>query len=222
MTEPYYLDFETSGNYAIRDGNGKIFMTPRSISTFRDQIDHRFIAKNIDYTEKYPSDKVDRSINVDPANQFDGQSHYNFNGDNTLARFGINSSSTRSLKTMSPAFFEMKQAQERTQLDRVNGAINADLDYLKYKQALERQTRSESSDGFNTGTSAGTGCLNADGELVPFNRNNYLKPSKYDHLKHMSPDILNKMQGKPVAGDVLPPAGQGEDDGDVFLSLIHI
>ena len=50
----------------------------------------------------------------------------------------------------------------RDRLDRVNGAINADLDYLKYKQALERQTRSESSDGFNTGTSAAVSYTHLD------------------------------------------------------------
>jgi len=235
--QPYYLDFE-SGNCNY-DRHGKKFETTRDIHKSQSQISNGMLHKITDYTQKYPPCKPgtqpEQLIKVDPINSVSKLASYNSQGDNPHSFWGVNNSNTRSVQNMSPEYLAMKQAQERTQLEENAHNYGGLPEEIKMKHAMERQMFLEKSsnnlqggavDGLSTRTEyanignytpeSQTSCLNAQGQWVTSNPQNYLTQNKYAHLKGMSPEMMNQIQGKPVAGDVTPPQQNCSNNGDVF------
>lgn len=182
------------------------------------------------------------STDYDAANSVAMRSPYH--EDNRLMTSGINDSCKSSIQQMSPEFLAMKQKQEQEQSRSTNNFIPGFDEELKYKQAKERQWRLEASnnnlmeggsavtdynlesnkyasliDNGQTQTQAQAqgGCFDAQGQWQSVNTRNYFENNKYSHLKHLSPEDLCIIQGKPIPGNVRPIAGDPpEDDGDIF------
>ena len=142
--------------------------------------------------------------------------------------WGVNDSSRDSVEGMSESYLLMKQAQEQSQLANNAHYYEGLSEEVKRKQALERQRHLESSGNnliggnnsmtdkyarIDNGSLRETSCVphsNAQGEWLTVNPNNYLVKNKYEHLKKLDPDQLNKMMGKPVANRCAPDQPQAQ------------
>lgn len=183
-------------------------------------------------------------LKVDPQNDIDPLYPVPQNT-NPHSFWGINNSSGQSVEGMSESYLLMKQAQEQEQLANNAHYYQGLSEEVKAKQALEIQRHLEtsgnnfvggihgsqasirpgiaSSNGFlskdyvsaNTQL-GGSVCLNAQGEWLESNPQNYLMKNKYAHLKQMDPEKLNRMQGKPVADNCQPVTSNDDGDGDIF------
>ncbi len=81
--------------------------------------------------------------------------------------------------------------------------VNMNLPGMKF---TEQQSSDKIYVDHNSFNKTETTCLTADGQWTNHNPNLYLQKNKYEHLKKMTPDDLNRSYGKPVAGDVAPPS----------------
>lgn len=237
--QSYYLDFE-SDRPILDDQRGKTYDSPRDIKRSQKLINRGMERLTLDHSYRDPGNNHNL-LEVDAVNSVPPLEPYNRTGDNIFSFWGINNSNQQSVQQMTPEYLAMKQAQEKTQLEE-NAHNYAGLsDELKFKQAMERQMYLEKSNNniignnnnqnqfgghhiigvssrnderqFSSVSSTGM-ALNAQGQWMDSNPQNYLGSNKYAHLKQMSPEMMNIMQGKPIAGDVAPP--QYGDDGDVF------
>jgi len=230
---PYYLDFNLDVN-AHRDRLGTNFQTYHCLDQNQNQINTDIQQKILDFTQKYRSCRSEQNqtyIKVEPAQVDQGRSHQEVpNGNDngvSLSFWGINRSPPESVATMSPAFLRMKHQQELTQLQQNAHNYPELLEDVKMKQAKELQVRLEQRGGAQVGfkneaeyTRVGsfdrsTTSLNAQGEWKAHNPSMYAQNnSKYEMFKKMSPEMLNKLYGKPGNEEIMP--GGNNEIGDVF------
>ena len=234
---PYYLDFERDKN-AYVDDLGRKFENSRDIKKSQEELNHRFLEKTTSWSERFPlpTDTACAAqynvpsrmpLNVSAKNSTDP--HYPFVDTscadvrlNPHSFWGVNDSSRESVEGMSESYLLMKQAQEQSQLANNAHYYEGLSEEVKRKQALERQRHLESSGNNLIGGNNGMidkyaridqrekSCSNAQGEWLTVNPNNYLVKSKYEHLKKLDPDQLNKMMGKPVANRCTPDQTQAQ------------
>jgi len=216
------------------DRLGRTFETTRDIKKSQNQISCGLEKKQLDWTQRFRQNQSGcqptQLIKVDPINSVSKLHPYDSNGDNPHSGWGINSSHPESIQTMTPEYLAMKQAQERTQLEQNAHNYGGLSDEVKFKHAKERQVFLERSNTIQVGgqvltslsgrpeekeyvnvkgydekiNDPASGCLSAQGEWLGHNPHNYLMKNKYAHLKSMSPEMMNQIQGKPIPGDVRP------------------
>lgn len=234
---PYYLDFNLSPN-THQDKLGRRFQNYECIQNNQEQINTNIQNKIFDYTQKYQNcvrqNNPTKYLKVKTENQEPIQSTVsNHTKTNPLGFWGINDSNRNSVRSMSPEYLQMKHQQELTQLQQNSHNYSGLIDQVKLKQAKEIQMKLEADPncqvepfvndkltgdkmyaGLNSFGSKTT-CLNAQGEWQDYNSSNYVhnKPNKYEALKKMSPETLNKIYSKPGNQDILPAV---QDQGDVF------
>ena len=231
MSKPYYLDFNQIDNNHT-DRLGRRFQTSSSIKPSQESINNGIHKKILDYTEKYKScfakDNPRQFLKVDSYNE--ARDVESMVPQNPHAFWGINNSQSTSIGSMSLQMLDMKQRQELTQLQNNSHYRPGLLEEIKMKHARERamlleasgdnrvnpgdQSNTERFTNINTFGKSST-CLNAQGEWQDINPHNYVhnNKNKYEHIKKMSPEMLNNIYGRPNPEPILPEI---RDQGDIF------
>lgn len=232
----HYMDFSQSRPVHI-DSRSKVFSNPESLLESQQKISEAMIRNTLD-TEKYPSSKDSlRDLMSELQASNDGERYTLFGpSDNPHSFWGINRSSDQSVSSMSPQYLQMKHRQEQIQLQQNAHSRIGLEDELKDKQARELQIRLERPE-YMTGGGCGARLsqrsgafdeqagipktsiksINAQGHWDDHNPNIYSKPNKYQAMKQMSPEMLNKFYGKPNDTPILiPESTQGDKYENIF------